>query len=93
MRRQSFRSFALCYLCCLLFKTRAQKIRAQFEQEVAEQAERYAGRVSDHSLSAISAASGSKNQHRKSAFGDWIQITRVGWRARRHWLMIEEELG
>ena len=28
MRGQSFRSFALCSLCCLLFKKRAQKIRA-----------------------------------------------------------------
>ena len=54
MRGQSFRSPALCYLCCLLFKKRAQKIRAQFEQEVAEEAERFAGRVSDHPLSAIS---------------------------------------
>ena len=52
MRRQSFRSLALCYLCCLLFKKPAQKILAQFEQEGAEEAERYAGRVSDHSLSA-----------------------------------------
>ena len=65
MRGQSFRSFALCYLCCLLFKKRAQKIRAQFEQEVAEEAERCAGRVSDHPLSAISAASCSKRRAQK----------------------------